>query len=544
MKKCVALVLTLVLVLPLLLTTALAETIVEASGWVVPETPLKLEVFAGQSDPEKVNGYLEKLLAWVKEDFNVDITYSVFDIEMDQKLNLMLASNDYPAVIKNLSAAQVSRFAQMGKVVDLAPYMDTAGANIKADLNKWGVYETFFDAENHLYALPTMYGYVNEPDLTGYLRYDWWQEMGEPAYGTPEEYYELLKAMLALHPTNANGEKAYAISAYEMSGGGTRMLLQTLAGMWGLSLLYDVTEDGTFTYWTNTPAGFELTQYMNRFYQEGLMDPDAFINTYDDWRAKFSTERIMGGFGDWWRCWNAGHEVWQQLDPDWKEDQRFVQIGLKAPGAEKSLMTAKSARGWETFTIITDKAENPEEILRWIDFTTTDVGKWITGYGLPGTENALWEMKDGAPIFSEGPMNRLLTDKFDWEVDMRGNGAQFLTLCNSLEGVRGNNTSYYYDHSFTDLMPWWRIMIENCSDTVYDATLQRMISIDPTSDLGMKSERVNDAIISLWAKCVMSESDDELAANYQALADKVNELGIQDIEKFFTESYQALMLAE
>lgn len=513
-------------------------------GWVMPEETIKFAMYKGQQNPEELAERIKELQPWILENFNVDIECQVFDLDMSQKLNLMLSAGDYPEVITNIGEDTVLNFIKMNKAIDLAPYMDTIGKDIKAGMEEWGVYETFFNEEGKFFALPTYYGYVNEPDYAAFLRYDYWKEMGEPAYETTEDYYNLLKDMVAQHPTNDAGEKAYAISFTDMGTGGTNVIINTVGGAWGLKEGYKQDADNTFTYWTNTEEGYEMLAYLNRFYREGLMDPDAFVNKYADWQSKFSTDRILGGFGSWWHCWNSGHEIWKQTKEDWNEENRAVQISVKAPGVEQATMTAKSARGYGVYTVLTDKAKDPEGILKWINFTNTEIGRWIPAYGIPNTENSLWTYTDGQPEFAEGPKQDLLNETFDWNTQLWPTGAQSLHLCGNLEGVRGNNTSYYYDHAFTDQMTWWKVMIENTADSIYDATIQKQIVVEQTSDLGTIKQRVSDAVITGFAQCVMSATEGDLRANFDNLAATLNELGVNQLEEYMTSEYARLSGAQ
>lgn len=97
-----------------------------------------------------------------------------------------------------------------------------------------------------------------------------------------------------------------------------------VAGVWELKAGYKEDDNHKLTHWVNTPEGKEFTAYYNQVHRDGLFDPDAFSNKYDDWKSKFSNQRIIGHIGPWWQSWNAGHEVWQKTDDNWIKKQRFV----------------------------------------------------------------------------------------------------------------------------------------------------------------------------------------------------------------------------
>jgi len=69
----------------------------------------------------------------------------------------------------------------------------------------------------------------------------------------------------------------------------------------------------------------------------------------------------------------------------------------------------------------------------------------------------------------------------------------------------------------------------------------QMVRISPSSPLGLKHQQIKDVIISGWAKCIYSKSEAECEKNFQELRDKVNALGMKEIEKFRTDEYKRLL---
>ena len=67
--------------------------------------------------------------------------------------------------------------------------------------------------------------------------------------------------------------------------------MNNVLGIWGLKDGYKEDADHNLTHWLNTSEGLEAVKYYNRFYLEGLMDPDSFLNKFDDWKLKFSNDR-------------------------------------------------------------------------------------------------------------------------------------------------------------------------------------------------------------------------------------------------------------
>ena len=326
-------------------TTAPSGTTAEAApaktnmfGWEVPEKTIEITAFnaSGSYAPveQQITGKanMEK---YILENFNVKLTMQTTDGDGIEAVNLALAANNYPDVIYWADYNTVLKFQQQKKAQDLTPYMDTIGKDIKAKCGD--TYPLLLNDDEKLYYLPIEEGALMElPDNSAHIRYDEWLQIGSPKIETPDDYYNALKAILKVNPKNPNGETRYAMSLYN-----TQKYPTAFGGYWGLKQGWKIGSNNSFTYWTNTDEGKAMTKWFNQIYRDGLFDPDAFNNKFDDWKAKFSNERIVGAIGGWWISYNAGHEVWQTLDKNLPENKRYIQVGFKAPEAEAAYATVQ-----------------------------------------------------------------------------------------------------------------------------------------------------------------------------------------------------------
>lgn len=500
-------------------------------GWEVPKTSVEFSYYyAGQIDPEKTKKNSAIMHKFLQDKFNVNINKITLDAKVDDKLNLMLASGEYPEVIVNMDEAMLAKWVAQGKVIDLAPLVDQYAPEIKKQLGD--LYKTYLK-DGKLYALPSYWGSLPIPDFSAHLRYDYWKELGMPKFETPDEYYDVLKKMQEKHPKNDKGEKTYALTAYAPV---TEKVVPTLAGMWGLKDGNKIEADGKITSWVNTPEGLELTLFMNKIYRDGLLDPDAFLNKFDNMKAKMSTDRIMGFIGAWWIGWNAGHEVWQKSDPNWNEEKRFMQVSAKAVSAEKATLSGKNSRS-TGMTVITNKAKNPEEIMKWLNFSTSDIGARLIGWGVPNTDKSIWNFADGKASFVEAQKQAIIDSKFDYDTgDLQGMDLYNLTTGQGVMKDDGKSV-YWFDQNFNDDAKWKKMMNDNLKDTIYDNTVGG-INIPANHPLAITEKQVKDLLESQWAKAVTSKTEEEARANFAAMKDKLNAAGLDKIEKYKTDEYQ------
>ncbi|MFE0555120.1 sugar ABC transporter substrate-binding protein [Paenibacillus sp. NPDC058910] len=507
------------------------EAVDNEFGWSMPENTIEINFYAGQENPDDVKTDQQLLQSWILDNFNVKFNKIVYDVDQKEKLNLMLASRDYPEVITNMSAEDVAKWAAQGKAIELSEYIEKNAPNIKEALGDW--YTSYKDKNGKLYGLPRYWGILPIPDYSAHIRNDWWTEMGSPAFKTPNDYFELLKKMQQEHPKNANGEVTYALSSYAPV---TKNMVPTLAGMYGLKDGFKVSNEGDFKHWVNTDEGLEMTKYINLYYREGLLDPDMFVNKFENWKAKFSSERVMGYIGAWWHSWHAGHEVWQKTNPDWREEQRYVQVPLKADSAEQAYLSPKNGRSGN-YTIITDKAKNPEDIIKWFNFSITDMGTRIIGWGAPNQEESVWTYKDGKFEWVDSAKQQVIDATWDYEVsDKIGQLMYTLVEGQSILKDDGKST-IWFDQNFNEEAKWKKVMNDNLKDTIYDFTLG-IIPIDPSTPLAITQQQVDDQLETLWAKAVMSETEEDAIYNFMDMRDKLNKSGLQDIEKFKSDVYK------
>lgn len=510
-------------------------------GWEIPNETLVINILdaGGNYAPTEAQKVGEQnVIAYFKEKFNVEFNIQHISGDGTEAVNLALASGDYPDVIRELPFTEMEKFVKMNKAVDLTPYMDTIGADIKKSMGEH--YPLFLNDESKLWYVPTTMGSIVElPDFCAHIRYDEWQAIGAPDIKTPDDYYNALNAVLEKFPTTPNGESRYAMSLYDSSDPAK------FCGFWGLKNGYKVDDEGNFTYWAFTEEGKEMTKFINRFYLDGTLDPDAFANNFEQWKTKFSNERVVGAIGDWWISYNAGHEVWQSLDPNMPEDKRFVQIGFKAEDAKEANLSGKNYLG-SNCTIITDKAKNPEAILKFINFQATDMGKAISGWGLPngtaigdtGRTGKFWNIdEEGNWEVDPEAKQQLVTETWSYDDEYYWQGVPWLFMNQSRWDDGEHNiwpNQMWYEEN-----KWKSMMIENLEGTIYDSS---MYTLRVKSDeVKLAEQSVSDAWKMNWGAAVQANNDTEFDAAWTKLQDALKVAGIDQLEQALSDNYKANM---
>lgn len=501
-------------------------------GWEMPKETIKFSIYAGQDDPDKDAKTTKNLHDYILKNFNVDITRIVYDTDSTEKLSLMLADGNYPDVITLMKPTEATQWAERKKAIDLTELIDTYGKDLKSSMGN--IYDRMKADDGKVYSLSTYWGYLNNISNSAHIRMDWWEEAGKPSFATPDEYYAALKKMQAAHPTNSKGEKTFALSCYGYKGTYT-----TLMGMFGIKDQYKESADHTLTHWANTDEGLKATLWMNQIYRDGLLDPDAFTQTFDDWKEKSVNERFMGHIGAWWTTWNAGHESWQKLEPDtWKENKRYLQIAVKDPAAEKAYMNPVSSTG-SYRTIITDKAKNPADIMKFINFSNTDLGRKLIGWGVPNESYSFWKFNGADKSWSyvdeiHQAYKEGKTSPIDWSLA----GMQAYGTAMSI-AVQPDKSALYPEVNFANEHKWLKSQHDYCDSTIYDFSAFKDIVINANDDISLVKQQIDDTLDTAWAAAVTAKSPEECREKFTDLQAKLKSAGINDLEKFYTEKYKA-----
>ena len=118
-------------------------------GWEVPEETLEINILdaSGSYAPtEAEKAGEENVIAYFKEKFNIQFNIQHITGDGTEAVNLALASGDYPDIIRNLSFTTMEKFVKMNKAVELTPYMDNIGADVKASMGEH--YPLFLDRKS------------------------------------------------------------------------------------------------------------------------------------------------------------------------------------------------------------------------------------------------------------------------------------------------------------------------------------------------------------------------------------------------------------
>lgn len=331
---------------------------------IVDEGAYTFSLFVDNSTP------LENQFVWemLEEQTNVKVDVKQYAYEIaKEKYGLALSSGDYTDVIGGwcLSSTDVLTYGvDMGVFIPLEEYFEKFAPNIMKVLDLPGVRETMTAPDGHIYAIPYV---IDAPkvDFSPFINQRWLDNLGLSMPTTTEELREVLRAFKA-QDANGNGNPNDEIP---FSSDPNNRKIGYLAGWFGLPVNQEgfTMIDGKLEFGANREEYKQMIEYMASLNAEGLLDPELFTQDLATWKGKGNQDlygvSIAYGSGDF-----------KQIPAGERPEFNTLPV-LSSPECSEPKWLADSL-GISTLknqVVITDKAENPEVIVRWWDnFYETD----------------------------------------------------------------------------------------------------------------------------------------------------------------------------
>jgi putative aldouronate transport system substrate-binding protein len=350
------------------------------TGLPIVKEPITVRVMYPR-DP--VHGDFEKMW-FIKElakktNINLKIE-AVESAGWEEKKSLAFATGDLPDIfLSGLTAKDENMYGPQKLLLPLNDLIDNYAPLTKELITKYPeVTKTFTFEDGSIYDLPAFVS--AKRDLFGapsYINKQWIQNLGLSMPKNLDELYTVLKAFKEKDP-NQNG-KQDEIPISGLFKGNTKMIILSAVGF--ADPRHDV-KNGKYVYVPLEPAYKEYLSYMNKLFTEGILDKEYFTQTIEQLLAKESGMR-MGLYADGSPQGNIKGEGYKEMtvpgpltssinqEKVWRKNPQYLRLGTFA---------------------ITNKAKNPEALIRLLDFLYTDEG---TLMGRTGPELGKWDGKGG-----------------------------------------------------------------------------------------------------------------------------------------------------
>ncbi|MGG4354887.1 extracellular solute-binding protein [Paenibacillus lautus] len=294
----------------------------------------------------------------------IKVTMNKPAADYDQKLLAAIASGEKFDLLQ-ISKEKMSTFVEQGILTPLTDQVN--GSKVLSDpnvipANEWEQVKT---KDGQIYGVFTKYQGGTMP----IVRKDWLDKLNLPEPATLDDYYNVLTAFTEQDP-DGNGKK----DTYGLSTAGMYEL-QGFFSAAGLKQRYVETADGKLDVPYSTDAAIPVYEWLNKLFEEGILDPNFTTNDTGKMRDLFLTDRV--GMITYWDAWvgmlnNTRHEQ----DPNTK----FEAKGL--PGAADANGNHMLRRGDPDVWVVPVNAEHPKTAFEFIEWWHSEEGITLGSLGI------------------------------------------------------------------------------------------------------------------------------------------------------------------
>jgi putative aldouronate transport system substrate-binding protein len=295
---------------------------------------------------------------------NVHVEWdNIPDTDYAEKKSLLLASGDLPDAFygAGFTDYELITYGKDGTIIPLEKLIADYAPNLTKLLEKRPDIKAAITApDGHIYGLPTWE--ENELGTNPFfhvINKSWLDKLGLKMPITLDDYTNDLLAFKNQDP-NGNGKKdEIPLSFMHMNWTAD---ISGLFGAFGMpdNLEHRIVRDGKVIFTAIQPQYKEALTYFNeKWYKQGLIDPESFTQEAPQYLAKGKTPVETLGSFVWW-------EIEEVVGPDRAKDYALVPPLVGPTGIKDIGRGNGGGPGRGTF-VITKEDKNPEVTMRWID---------------------------------------------------------------------------------------------------------------------------------------------------------------------------------
>ena len=348
----------------------------------------------------------------IKELTNVDLVIEAApQSDYLDKVRLLLSSGNAPDIITASGGGdEIETFKQSGAVLPLNEYFHLMPYYM-ARLKELGYEEDYYlyhtSSDGNVYATDAI---EEIPMVTAAIevRQDLFEKHNIQTPKTYDDLYEALKILKSEYPESYPLTNLYgADMLYYM----TSLSFGTLGGWADNHNGYMITEDNEVYYGLTSSDHREYLAYFNKLYKEGLLDPESFTQSQDQWVSKMSTGKSFVTF-DWIGMLSEAVVAGKENNPDFNIEPILPLSGNGFPAK-----TAPSGRSLPGFVIPASakNKKNLESIIRFADYMF--YSPEANDLFLYGIEGETYEVVDGNKQYLPNVKHEILNP--DGEVDVK-----------------------------------------------------------------------------------------------------------------------------
>ncbi|NQX67097.1 extracellular solute-binding protein [Paenibacillus alba] len=321
---------------------------------------------------------------WLEEKTNIHIDWEVApEKTFAEKLNVSLASGDYPDVLLNMSVTPVQQsiYGKDGVFIPLNPYIDKYGVEMKKMFEQVSyVKDLITMPDGKIYSVPQVNDcYHCSLGQKMWINQTWLDKLGLKMPETTDEFYQVLKAFKEKDP-NGNGKADEIPLVGATNGPSSTLDLFLTSAFIEKDFNLKFVKDGKIQVAYNQPEWKESLKYIHKLFAEGLISPQSFTQDRNQLKQMGMNPEIpiAGAI--------ASQNQTVFVDADNPRFKDYVSVPpLKGPSGIRSTAYNPYAVSTGQY-VITNKAKNPAAAFRMADLLLSEEATLRSTQGRPDQE--------------------------------------------------------------------------------------------------------------------------------------------------------------
>lgn len=453
----------------------------------------------------------------LEEESNIHIKWNMSSEDGWKEKKGLLFAGELPDAFFGqgiLSDVDVIKYGSQGMLIPLNDLIETYAPNVKRLLDSKEEYRKQLTApDGNIYSLPSLTELSPTTHDKLFINKTWLDKLGLSVPETLEEFEHVLKQFRD-NDMNGDGRTDDEIPLtflYSRKENG----LFSMFGSFGQldTMNHFIVKDGEVVYTAVTEPFKEGITYFNYLYQERLVDKEGFTHDFNVYTAKIKApEKNVGAFMGWSLSSSAGNN---------KDD--FIPL---AP-----LKGADGKQIWNTFTTainakgsfaITNKAANPEILMRWADLqydldTSLQIDQGLLGKTLEKTEEGRYKY---LPI----PEGKSFTEMIhDYSPGVNGIGAVTMEIASKLD----LNANLQERKELDEFYKPYNVPV----DEVYPSAYFTMEEVEKISALETDIKAYVDQCYANWIV------NGGIEGEWDNYLKKLNQMGLEEYIQIYKDAY-------
>lgn len=345
---------------------------------VMADELVKIKILTGGSSlpPEEEDPVIQTL----EDRLDVDLNYEITS-ELEQKLNILIASGDWPDVFQIPNRNYLVKFAKQGVLLHLDSHLKKMDNVEKVVAKKlWKV----ASVNNDIYAIPKR-PYIPYDSLI--IRKDWLENLGLEPPANLEELMNVCKDFTYEDPDGNGKDDTYAYTG-EVGDSPITNAFPQILGSYGVANGF-MLKDGELIYGLKDPGYKKALTYIKKMIDAGVVDPEIATN-----KSRDGNEKMYQG-----KAGIIAKNLWEYFKPQWVEQYKavnpeteFMQLAPPEGPAGRYNGALDVAKNQGIYGLSSRLANNPEKldkVLEFLNYIADGKGNNLICLGVEGVHHKI-----------------------------------------------------------------------------------------------------------------------------------------------------------